>query len=799
MSATSVVFYGDRQARALSQAFARGLEGYGIPVACEPSQPPLADALVFSQVGDGEARRHAGGFRFPVLRAAVLWPFRTLDPFVRAGRDADEVLLGNRVLQRCIDRGWDEERILAYYRASYDAYRVDLARMAALEDERALARDRSSDVKMADAVARARDRRSFWSAIHPLPELLETLAERSIVVAAKRLPPGLALAPDAFDEYAREVEPLAVPVDPGVARELGLAWCDTSAVEHDAYVRAFVRRNLEARRSVRDRGWMELADPDIAVPPIHGLRIVGPAAGLYRDGFTGPRAGFDIESEEASHGLIVEGYVPSHHDGPVTVRCALGETSVEKDVPAGHPFTMTLRTALDAGTRASFEIACSKTVNTFERGTGADWRDLGVLLISVRPRDPNARTAIFFGNCQAAALSAGLAIPFAAAAIETRFLASSTIVKAEGPALEPEDVANCDILFEQIDTGRFPYLDDLPASCRIVRFPSIGTSLLWPFAGINPFYPAQFPGNRILQRCIEAGWGVERILDHYLSSYDAFRVNLTRLAPLDSARVIARDAEADVQVGDIVGNVTARAAFYDISHPYGPLMVELGRRLVAAAGDRLPDGVELGEESFAASISDWEKHEVPIHPGVARDLGLAWYDAGRRYLRPDGSRLGHDDYVRALIRDMQKNLATRDHERISFSEGHGWHPPIEGAHIVGPAVGVYPDGLAESSVRFVLEADRELESLVVSLHYPAYHGRGGRIVCSLGERVVETTADPGAMLELEVPVRLRPGERAPFSLECSESFNLLESGRGVDARDLGLVLVGIRPSAMVPT
>jgi len=109
-----------------------------------------------------------------------------------------------------------------------------------------------------------------------------------------------------------------------------------------------------------------------------------------------------------------------------------------------------------------------------------------------------------------------------------RPLRAGTVGDPRLPAPTAEEIASSVLLFEQVDRERFPGLGDLPKDCGVVRFPSLDTNLLWPVE------------QRVLAQCVAQGWDEDVVVDYYLTRYGDFRVDLARLATLETARLRAR-------------------------------------------------------------------------------------------------------------------------------------------------------------------------------------------------------------------------------------------------------------------
>lgn len=367
-----------------------------------------------------------------------------------------------------------------------------------------------------------------------------------------------------------------------------------------------------------------------------------------------------------------------------------------------------------------------------------------------------------------------------------------------------EELAACDVLFEQVEQHRYSRLHELPAGCTVVRFPSLDTNLLWPFDAVNPYdEPApgrsigRFPhGDRILLRCVERDWDEDRIVDHYLNGYESYRLDMARLAVLEDARLKARDARADVSMSDTIDIGGPRSLFWSNHHPRKELMGTLVRRVTAAAAGAIPElaGFDPPAEWLERCDGTCSENPVPVHPGVAAELGLPWYDPHATYLQRDGARLTHDEYVREYVRSaLAVRARRRGHDAVSRNPATSIRPPLEGAaRVVGPTFGIYADGFAGPVMRCVVEAVEAFGELCVELYLPPHHREAATVVCTLGASKAETMIEPGTPSTLTLSAHVAPGARADFMMTCSQTLNLFERGESEDNRDLGVLILKMR-------
>lgn len=272
------------------------------------------------------------------------------------------------------------------------------------------------------------------------------------------------------------------------------------------------------------------------------------------------------------------------------------------------------------------------------------------------------RIAIVFGNCQADALS----LTLSKVADQIKGLHVLYLPSYEKPGgwtpLSEDDVAKCDVLFEQHDPQQFPLQHLLPSSCQRVKFPSLDFNLLWPLGCVNPYNrpePPNFPqgrytyGNYLVVHGIEVGRPREDILQSLLSdSWEDSWPNLDRLLAIERARLSARDAQCAVKMAPVIlDGFRDRRLFWTVNHPTNALFAELCTRLLATAFD--PAEVEnVSVDAVLAGIGTKDLLGivgVPIHPHVAQHFGLAWYSRDDRLPFYDEAPKTYEEYFTQML------------------------------------------------------------------------------------------------------------------------------------------------------
>ncbi len=246
------------------------------------------------------------------------------------------------------------------------------------------------------------------------------------------------------------------------------------------------------------------------------------------------------------------------------------------------------------------------------------------------------RNIVFFGNCQAQALSLAYDAHIGRPAGEKcTFLASYEDDPAARAAVAAADTAVIQIFDfpSKVDA-------DLPGTVTRIFFPSISAGYLWPFgylahprnAGVawldSGPYPPQL-GEGYLNNLIAKGVPAEEAVARYLALDVPAQVDLDRLYELAIDRQKRRDARTGIATApSIEAWLRETQIFLTADHPTlrlwqvqaEPVFAQLGvaPRDIAAIFARLRH-------------APFPQDELPIHPSVARHFGLRYADETTRY------------------------------------------------------------------------------------------------------------------------------------------------------------------------
>jgi acyl carrier protein len=296
-------------------------------------------------------------------------------------------------------------------------------------------------------------------------------------------------------------------------------------------------------------------------------------------------------------------------------------------------------------------------------------RNVGELAdLVIRRVEPEARNTnvIVYGNCQAQTITGLLNHLFAQRAGKVRFhhLLNFHHPVTGWETLPDDQLASVDMVWQQYDTrAQFPYWDRISASARRLVFPSLDFNLFWPFAGTDPRNkpePPEFPfgrfpyGDVVALQIVREGLKGEAALRSYAEKSGArlARLSMARLEEIEFARMAQREAQCDVVMSDFVRAIfRTTPTFHTWTHPAGRPLTELTRRLLVASDlwDADPNSTLSAE--LARHADHWaplSELELPIHPLVAEQVGLEWYEPDRRYATQFG-RVTHEEYILRYI------------------------------------------------------------------------------------------------------------------------------------------------------
>jgi hypothetical protein len=274
------------------------------------------------------------------------------------------------------------------------------------------------------------------------------------------------------------------------------------------------------------------------------------------------------------------------------------------------------------------------------------------------PRSPAPVTrktnVVIIGNCQAQTVYEAL--------LRTRAFNVRLGVKYHFVGLQKDlhelgmnELKACDILLVQDikDWENYPLRSDIRDDLPIIRFPLLHFASLWPFdhyngPGDREAYERESPNltflylDGLLARLRkEIADREARLLAYRSLSVDGI-INYVRLHDFEKRRLVAMDKQFGFDIGQfILDNFQRKQLFYTTNHPNGQILAMLMQHLLKPLGI---DGVYRP----IASLDHLNRLQVPVHPKVAKTLGVKWARENTKYLY-GGEKITWETYVRRYI------------------------------------------------------------------------------------------------------------------------------------------------------
>ena len=263
-------------------------------------------------------------------------------------------------------------------------------------------------------------------------------------------------------------------------------------------------------------------------------------------------------------------------------------------------------------------------------------------------KEPDARTVLVYGNCQAPFLAHMLSgLDDLNGDYRFVFAPNHAMPGEQQAAAIPEihlrDVALLLLQHEDSPNPASAALRGrLPADCPVVRYPTFLMNCLWPFecpeprGGAEPGFPwKRYPhgdmiGLQIAQSGLTGSLAVAAYLDLSLRKMPDLQVRLQR----DLDRMRHYDAHCDVKLADYVQeNFREQHLFWTYGHVSEAGVAELALRVADAARPVLGGTAQRARQrvEMAMGFGGMGGLQVPIHPIVADALGLRFWEADRHY------------------------------------------------------------------------------------------------------------------------------------------------------------------------
>ncbi len=297
------------------------------------------------------------------------------------------------------------------------------------------------------------------------------------------------------------------------------------------------------------------------------------------------------------------------------------------------------------------------TISDVEIREATDWK-AGSPLASIPAtgrRRLRRKQILFVGNCQSDLLCQGFnRIESLSTAFRVKY--HFVMLPKSLHELAKRDLEATDILMIQDlrDWENFPLRDYVREDVEQVCFPGVRFASLWPFDGWNgpgdkEAHDREAPNltfpylDTVLGRLRKEIPDKEERWRAYSQLNIAGVVNYRRLHDLEERRLVGMDKKFGMEIGAFVlDNFRKKRIFHTTVRPRGDVLNMLMNYLLHCIG--IDTAHNLPE-----SIHDMLRTpQIPVHPKVARDLGVRWADENTRYLY-GGEYITWETYIRRYI------------------------------------------------------------------------------------------------------------------------------------------------------
>lgn len=254
---------------------------------------------------------------------------------------------------------------------------------------------------------------------------------------------------------------------------------------------------------------------------------------------------------------------------------------------------------------------------------------------------------VVFGNCQAESIGDAFRGLRQFADADYLYVRSFNISPEEiDAALSPAVTEKCTILLEQImpqvsldEKHHFP-------NARRVGFPSLDLNLLWPLRAeekrAHPEPPA-FPfgrysyGDRVINEIVKKGLEGEEAWQYYEQRSAGLIPDMQRMIKVEEARWLHAESGVEIRMSDLIfPRIATERLFWTYNHPSRLTLCYLGGRILQQLG--LAPNDDEAARDMMLDVLTWEfgiDYQQPIHPVVAKQLGLEWWRNDLIYRRGD--------------------------------------------------------------------------------------------------------------------------------------------------------------------
>ena len=338
--------------------------------------------------------------------------------------------------------------------------------------------------------------------------------------------------------------------------------------------------------------------------------------------------------------------------------------------PVALDFTVPTEMALEAGADSPFDIRLRHFGNAALAIDAVDLLRLAddqlpevpaaaLAIAAPRLRPPGRRKIVIIGNCQSETLRQGFVH---SETLNKLFAVKYHFVQLPKNLLEfaARDLETCDVVLAQDIRlwDEFPLRDCVRPGAEILRFPLVRFTSLWPFdtwngPGDKSAHDREAPNLTFPYLDGLLGRMREEIPDRE-ARFQAYRalelpdelpgvVNYCRLHQLEIRRLAGIDKQFGISIGSfILENFQTDRIFHTTVRPNWQVFTLLMQFLANLVGARGP--ISLTERIDAVLRNP----QIPVHPKIARDLGVKWADESTRYLNR-GREVTWEAYIRSYI------------------------------------------------------------------------------------------------------------------------------------------------------
>lgn len=272
-----------------------------------------------------------------------------------------------------------------------------------------------------------------------------------------------------------------------------------------------------------------------------------------------------------------------------------------------------------------------------------------------RLRPAGRRKVVMIGNCQMDTLRQGFSrVEFLNSRFEVKYHFVQLPKNLHEFAIR--DLETCDILLAQDIRlwEEFPLRDFVRPGAEVRKFPLVRFASLWPFdtwngPGDKEAYEREAPNltfpylDGLLGRLRREIPDREARFRTYRSLELPGLVNYRRLHQLEMRRLAMMDEQFEIAIGGfILENFRRRRVFHTTVRPNWQVFTRLMQLVADLLG--VKETIALPRTADALLRNP----QVPVHPRVARDLGIKWADENTRYLNR-GREITWESYIRSYI------------------------------------------------------------------------------------------------------------------------------------------------------